>query len=129
VHSTSFPSLVRVSCRSDETCDFTLIETMVVAGILVIVAALACPTYLNQIRKTRRADASLLVGAQILERFLTRVNAYNADGCPDPAGSVPLDRLLATASRSKCVISNRKDSPAYVTYRTLRTMIQTYESL
>lgn len=62
---------------------------MVVLAILAIVVALAYPSYVEQVRKTRRADAeaSLLAAAQILERCFTRLNAYNADGCPDPAGA------------------------------------------
>lgn len=68
---------------------FTLIEAMFVVGIIAIVVALAYPAYLDQVRKARRADAesSLLAAAQILERCFTRLNAYNADGCPDPAGA------------------------------------------
>lgn len=74
---------------------FTLIEAMLVAGIIAIVVALAYPTYLDQVRKTRRADAesSLLAAAQILERCFTRLNSYaiaadeDSVGCPDPSGA------------------------------------------
>lgn len=71
------------------TRGFTLIEAMIVVGIIAIVVALAYPTYIDQVRKARRADAesSLLAAAQILERCFTRFNAYNAAGCPDPAGA------------------------------------------
>lgn len=68
---------------------FTLIEAMFVAVILATLVALAIPTYMDQVRKARRADAesSLLQAAQTLERCFTRFNAYNADGCPNPAGA------------------------------------------
>jgi len=71
-----------------ESRGFTLIEAMIVVVILGILIALAYPTYIDQVRKARRADAesSLLAAAQILERCFTRLNAYNADDCPDPAG-------------------------------------------
>lgn len=74
---------------------FTLIEAMIVVGIIAITVALAYPTYVDQVRKARRADAesSLLAAAQILERCFTRLNAYTIDdgggggGCTDPTGA------------------------------------------
>lgn len=73
---------------SSRSSGFTLIEAMIVVGILAIVVALAYPTYIDQVRKARRADAesSLLAAAQILERCFTRLNAYNDAACPDPEG-------------------------------------------
>lgn len=81
---------------------FTLIEAMIVAGILAIVVALAYPMYIEQVRKARRADAeaSLLAAAQILERCFTRLNAYNADGCPDPAGASDDGYYAITVART-----------------------------
>jgi type IV pilus assembly protein PilE len=73
------------------TPGFTLVEAMVVVAILAIVVALAYPSYLEQIRKARRADAesSLLAAAQLLERCFTRINSYlvSDEGCPDPTGA------------------------------------------
>ncbi len=67
---------------------FTLIELMMVIAILAIIVAVAIPAYNNQVQKARRADATsaLLNGAQQLERCFTRFNAYDAGGCPNPAG-------------------------------------------
>lgn len=81
--------------RHKACAGFTLIEAMLVVGIIAITVALAYPTYVDQVRKARRADAesSLLAAAQILERCFTRLNAYTIDdgegggGCPDPAGA------------------------------------------
>lgn len=68
---------------------FTLIETMIVVAILAIIVALAYPSYVNQVRKARRAEAVsfLMDRAQLLERCFTHFNAYNAEGCPDPTGA------------------------------------------
>lgn len=61
---------------------------MIVLSILAVLTVLAYPAFVDQVRKSRRADAisSLMSGAQVLERCFTRFNAYNADGCPDPTG-------------------------------------------
>jgi type IV pilus assembly protein PilE len=41
---------------------FTLIELMVVLAIIAIIAAIAIPSYANQVRKSRRADATSTLG-------------------------------------------------------------------
>lgn len=67
---------------------FTMLELMIVLTVVGILTALAYSTYVEQVRKARRADAtsSLLEGAQVLERCFTRTNTYNS-GCPNPAGA------------------------------------------
>lgn len=99
----SFPSFrTRASCqRSKQGVDrkvvrqhgFTLIELMIVIAIIGIAAALAYPSYIEQVRKTRRSDgkAALLEAAQVLERCYTEFNRYNAPaaapGCPAVNGA------------------------------------------
>ncbi len=81
---------------------FTLIELMFVVTILAIVVALAYPAYIEQVRKARRADAEsgLLDAAQLLERCFTRLNAYNAAGCPNPEGNSPDGYYAITVNRT-----------------------------
>lgn len=65
---------------------FTLIELMIVVVIVGILAAVAYPSYQEQIRQARRADAqtSLLELAQFMERFYTVQGRY-----VDGAGNRP----------------------------------------
>lgn len=57
---------------------FTLIEVMIAVVVIGILAAIAYPSFTEQMRKARRADAktALLTAAQTLERFYTENNTY-----------------------------------------------------
>jgi type IV pilus assembly protein PilE len=58
---------------------FTLVELMIVVGIVAILARLVYPSYQSSIRKTNRSDAinALLDASQKLERCFTSVGKYN----------------------------------------------------
>ena len=63
---------------------FTLIEMMIVLAVIAVLAAIAFPSYQEQVRKSRRSDghAALTRVAQQLERCFTVNGAYNqAAGC------------------------------------------------
>lgn len=68
---------------------FTLIELLIVVAIVGILAAIAYPSYQEQVRKSRRTDAttSLLNAAQTLERCYTETNDYDAAACVVPTSS------------------------------------------
>lgn len=59
---------------------FTLIEVMIAAAIIAILTAVAYPSYQEQIRKSRRAEAkaALLKTMQEQEKHYTQVNRYRA---------------------------------------------------
>lgn len=60
---------------------FTLIELMVVVAILGIIVSIALPSYQEQVRKSKRADAkvALLQFAQMQESFFVQNLSYAKD--------------------------------------------------
>ncbi len=95
----------------------TLIELMIVVAIVALIAAFAYPSYLEQIRKTRRADCSgaLVSLAAAMERYQTMNNTYlgaAAGGsntgapavfqttCPVDGGTATYNLTIAAATAS-----------------------------
>ena len=63
---------------------YTLVEVMLVIGIIAVIATLAVPSYINSVRKGRRAEAqtALIEFAGIAERVFTQTNSYATAGIP-----------------------------------------------
>lgn len=59
---------------------FTLIELMIAVAILGIIAAIAYPSYLDQVRKSKRSEArsALMQAANRQERFYTTQYEYTS---------------------------------------------------
>lgn len=62
---------------------FTLVELMIVLGIIAIISAIALPSYQDSTRKSNRADGmtTLLDTAQTLERCFTTYGKYDHASC------------------------------------------------
>lgn len=82
---------------------FTLVELMIVISIIAILAAIAYPSYIDFVRKSRRADAeSALVNAQLAQQKLRSScrfyagTAGAADNCGASAAASTL-RMPATS--------------------------------
>ena len=71
-------------CRRPLKTGFTLIELLIAVVVLSIIAAIALPSFRENIRQGRRLEARslLLENAHFMERFFAENNRYNlrADG-------------------------------------------------
>lgn len=83
-------------CRSVR--GFTLIEMLITVSIIAIIAAVAIPSYQEQIRKTRRAEGrqELMRLATAQERYYTNCNRYAMVLDGDQTMCAGLGRGLAT---------------------------------
>lgn len=83
---------------------FTLIEMMIVATVIGILAAIAYPSYTTQILESQRTEgkAALMRAAQLLERSFTQNGAY-------PDGATALGTLYGAASGTP--IYSNPDNP------------------
>lgn len=92
-----------------EQAGFTLIELMLVVVIVGVLAAIAYPSYQEQVRQTRRAEvtAVLLENAQRLERHFTRHGSY-------AEGSAVLVSQSPAAGQAVFVITSTLDADTYL---------------
>lgn len=107
---------------------FNLIELMIVVAIVGIIAAVAYPSYLEQVRKTRRADCSgaLVSLGNSMERFFTVNNTYQGAGagggdtgtptifsatCPVDGGTATYNLTIQAATASTYAIQASPTGP------------------
>lgn len=95
----------------DEQSGFTLIELMIAVAIVGVLAAVAYPAFIDQVRKGKRAEcrSGLLRGLQQQERYYSQMNGYlevtssvgtNTGGLIYFSGD--------TANSSACIITYQK---------------------
>ena len=86
------------ACLAGRQRGFNLVELLVAVAIVAILAAIAYPSYQQQVRSARRSEmqAELMALAQRMERLYTETGCYNPGGEGD-CGS-PASPSIGTAS-------------------------------
>jgi type IV pilus assembly protein PilE len=79
---------------------FTLVEVLIVAVVLALLAAVALPSFLDSLRKSRRAEAfaALTAVQQAQERWRSNNAAYSSNLTAAPTASPPGLGLPATTT-------------------------------
>jgi type IV pilus assembly protein PilE len=77
---------------------FTLIELMVTAAIVAVLAAIALPSYASYVARARRADArgQLVQAAQFMQRFYAANDSFSKDR----AGNDVINQVPASLKQS-----------------------------
>lgn len=73
---------------------FSLIELMIVLAVVAILAAVAYPSYEEQVNRARRSDAhtTLLEMANLMEHYYTENNTYVGANTPADVGGPAVSR-------------------------------------
>ena len=107
--------------RSRFSRGFTLIELMIVVAIVGILAMIAYPSYLDSIRKSRRADAVAALGAGQLAQEKWRANDTDYGtrveigiGAESPDGYYDITVQQAIANTTTCALD--ANAPSATSY-------------
>ena len=96
---------------------FTLTELMIVVAIVAILAAVAWPSYQDQVRSTNRADAqgALLGLAQAMERHFTQNGTYvGSDNGSEVPVIFPTEAPLDGSNKSYNLRITEADADSYI---------------
>jgi type IV pilus assembly protein PilE len=74
---------------------------MIVVAVIAILASIALPSYQEQVRKGRRADArtQMAAGQQWMERFYSENFQYNADAAGTTSATLFANQAFSTSPR------------------------------
>jgi type IV pilus assembly protein PilE len=88
---------------------FTLIELMIAVAVVGILASIAYPSYIDHVRKSRRADAqgALMGLSNAMERFFTQNSTYlgaaGTSGTPANTGAPWIYPAQTPTGGAQCI--------------------------
>ena len=97
-----------------DAAGFTLIELMITVAVVGILAAIAYPSYQDQVRKSRRAaaQASMLEIAQKQMQVFLDIRSYSAAADAATIAGAPLRVALSSSVTSFYTVSVAAPAPA-----------------
>lgn len=100
------------SARLKRNGGFTLIELMIVVGVIGILAAVGYPNYSEYVKKTRRSEIAALLTqeAQRLERFYSKTGQYT-----DSVGPPPRDHQVSPGNAFYTLTAQRTEQTFVLT--------------
>ncbi len=103
---------MKVAASSGRNAGFSLIELMVVIGVIAILAAVGYPIYTEYVKKARRAEIAALLTeeAQKLERFYSKTAQYT-----DFAGPPAREHQVSEGNAFYTVASQRTEQTFVLT--------------
>ena len=90
-HNRGVNKLRQIAPQRHSSAGFTLIEIMIVVVVLALLAAVALPSFLDSLRKSRRAEAFTALSAvqQAQERWRSNNATYSNNLTAAPGGTPP----------------------------------------
>ncbi len=107
---------------------FTLIELMIVVVVMAILVAIAYPSYMNQVMKSRRADGIATLNRVAMVMESCRSDAATYAGCVFPANSEDGFYTIAAAATITATAYSFIATPAGVQTRDTQCATLTLDS-
>ena len=115
VMTRKLPFIPRAPGPAGQRRGFTLIELMIAVAVVGILMAIAYPSFMDQVRKSRRADAVVALTAvqQAQERWRSNRAAYSSVLGPPPTTGLGLPAVSSSGYYNIAIIAASTNTTSY----------------